>query len=144
MDSAIEREAARIAALLLEKHGQDVDIMDLRGVTDTADFFVLCTGTSQQHIRALTDELVEQSRAAGNRPWHVEGYETRRWVLVDFVDIVVHLFQREAREFYALERLWGDAPCRRVGDPDQPSATPPPDADVPTLDNVFSRPDRCL
>jgi len=90
--------------------------MDLRQVSDTADYFVLCTGTSDAHVRALSEDVADRMRQLGDRPWHVEGTQTRRWVLIDLVDIVVHVFRREAREFYALERLWGDAEIQRFED----------------------------
>lgn len=105
----VEARVRRIARLLQDKKALDIALLDLRAVTDTADFFVLCSGTSDLHVKALAEELCDQLGAAGEGPWHVEGYETRRWVLLDFVDIVVHIFRQEVREFYALERLWGDA-----------------------------------
>lgn len=105
----VETRVQRIAGLLQDKKALDIVLLDLRAVTDTADFFVLCSGTSDLHVKALTEELCDQLEASGEGPWHVEGYETRRWVLLDFVDIVVHIFRQEVREFYALERLWGDA-----------------------------------
>ena len=104
-----EARVRRIVDLLQDKKGLDIVLLDLRAVTDTADFFVLCSGNSDLHVKALAEELCDRLRPAGEGPWHVEGYETRRWVLLDFVDIVVHIFRQEVREFYALERLWGDA-----------------------------------
>jgi ribosome-associated protein len=105
-----ETRVRRIIELLQDKKGLDIVLLDLRAVTDTADFFVLCSGTSDLHVKALAEDLRDQP-AAGEGPWHVEGFETRRWVLLDFVDVVVHIFRQEVREFYALERLWGDAVC---------------------------------
>ena len=105
-----------IIDILQEKKALDILLMDLRAVTDTADFFVLCSGTSDQHVRALADELVDRLRAEGQRPWHVEGLAARRWILLDFVDVVVHVFSQEAREFYSLERLWGDADLTPIAD----------------------------
>ena len=104
-----EAQVQWIVEILQEKKALEIMRLDLRAVTDTADFFVLCSGSSDLHVKALAEELCEQLGAAGQGPWHVEGYETRRWVLLDFVDIVVHIFRPEVREFYALERLWGDA-----------------------------------
>lgn len=109
MSLSQEERLATIVAALQDKKASDVVAMDLRPLTDTADWFVICTATSDQHVRALADEVSRRLRETGDRPWHVEGYEARRWVLIDCVDIVVHLFRRETREFYALERLWGDA-----------------------------------
>lgn len=98
-----------IVEALQSKKGLDILVMDLRPVSDAADFFVLCTGTSDAHVRALSEDVIDSLRHVGERPWHVEGAQTRRWVLIDLVDIVIHVLRREAREFYALERLWGDA-----------------------------------
>lgn len=94
----------------------DVVLIDLRGVSDAADFFVICTATSEPHVRAVTNNLVEALREAGDKPWHVEGTDSLRWVLLDLVDIVIHVFRNEARDFYALERLWGDAQSTRFDD----------------------------
>lgn len=98
-----------IVDALRDRKGLDLVVMDLRQVSDTADFFVLCTGTSEPHVKALSEDVVERLRAAGHRPWHVEGAGSLRWVLVDLVDIVIHVFRHEARQYYSLERLWGDA-----------------------------------
>jgi ribosome-associated protein len=105
-----------IVDTLQERKALDVVLIDLRGVSDAADFFILCTGTSEPHVRALSNDVANTLREAGHRPWHVEGTESLRWVLVDFVDIVVHVFRQEARDFYALERLWGDAGMSRFND----------------------------
>jgi ribosome-associated protein len=114
----------RIIDILHSKKGMDILLMDLRAVTDTADFFILCNGTSDMHVKILTEEVIDTLEEEGVRPWHVEGYETRRWVLLDFVDTVVHIFRQEAREFYALERLWGDAECIPFEDPQKVAVEP--------------------
>lgn len=107
---------------LLNKKGLDILLMDLRGLSDSADFFILCTGTSDQHVKSLSEDLSDQLRQFGDPPWHIEGAETRRWMLLDFVDIVVHVFRQEAREFYALERLWGDAEFQEFKEDFEPEA----------------------
>jgi ribosome-associated protein len=112
-----------IADALLGKKGLGIVVMGLRAVTDVADFFVLCTGASDQHVRSLAQEVVDRLRESGDRPWHVEGMQQGRWVLVDSVDIVVHVFSIDAREHYALERLWGDAELLAIVDDDE-LATP--------------------
>jgi ribosome-associated protein len=118
----------KIVEVLQDKKGLDILLMDLRPLTDTADYFILCTGTSEQHVKSLADEVAEKLAEKGEPPWHVEGYSTRRWVLLDFVDIVVHIFRQEARQFYALERLWGDAECTSFedlwGEAMEPEASP--------------------
>ena len=98
-----------LVKILLDKKALEVTLLDLRELTDTSDFFLICTGTSEQHVRSLAEEVRDKLGAEGEKPWHVEGAETRRWMLLDYVDFVVHIFRQEARDFYALERLWGDA-----------------------------------
>jgi ribosome-associated protein len=105
-----------IVDALREKKGLDIVIMGLEAVTDVADYFVLCTGSSDLHVRSLAQEVVDQLKESGHRPWHVEGMEQKRWILVDVVDVVVHVFRNDAREHYALERLWGDAELFTVED----------------------------
>ena len=100
----------RMVAALQEKKGMDIVLLDLRQVTDLLDYFLLCTGTSPQHIKVLAEEVELELKRENERPLHVEGLRERRWVLLDYVDIAVHIFRRDLREFYALERLWGDAP----------------------------------
>lgn len=101
---------------LLSRKAEDIAVIDLRKTADFVDYFILCTGTSDVHVRALTDAVIEGLKSQGQRPYHVEGYDMRKWVLIDFVDIIVHIFQAESRRFYGLERLWGDAPIERVED----------------------------
>ena len=84
--------------------------LDLRGVSSATDFFVLATGNSDIQVRAIAEHVLEELAKKGFRPLHVEGLDRARWVLLDFVDFVVHVFHPQAREFYQLENLWGDAP----------------------------------
>jgi ribosome-associated protein len=85
-------------------------ILDLRGLTDATDYFVIASGTSDAHVRGIADSVMEKMGRRGMRTHHVEGLNTGRWVLLDYVDFVIHLFHPETRSFYQLERLWGDAP----------------------------------
>ena len=110
---AIARAAAR---LTLTKRAQDVMILDLRELDGVCDFFVLATGSSEVQVRAIADAVDEGLRAEGIKPWHVEGYEARRWILLDYVDFVVHVFHAKAREYYLLDKLWGDARREIVAD----------------------------
>jgi ribosome-associated protein len=87
-----------------------VQVLDLRPVSDAADYFVIVSGTSEGHVRGIADRVVTDLGRRGVRPHHVEGVSGGRWVLLDFVDLVVHVFHPEARAFYRLERLWDDAP----------------------------------
>jgi ribosome-associated protein len=106
--------AQQIAQALADKGGVDVCVLDLGDETAFTDFFVIATGTSDRHLGTLADTAVEIAHLAGDRPLGVEGGKTGRWVLVDLGDVVVHLFREEAREFYGLERLWGEEEPRAV------------------------------
>ncbi|MBS1241700.1 MAG: iojap-like protein [Gemmatimonadetes bacterium] len=101
----------RLAVTAIEdRKGAQIDVLDLRGVNDATDFFVIASGTSDAHVRGISDAVLDRLGQQGLRPHHVEGATTGRWVLLDYVDFVVHLFHPEARAFYQLERLWHDAP----------------------------------
>lgn len=109
--------AAHAVEAVLEKKARDVRVMDMRGVSGVADCFVVCTGDSDLQIRAIADAVRERIREhCDERPWHVEGTDSYQWVLLDYVDLVVHVFSGERRSFYSLERLWGDAPFEEVPD----------------------------
>ena len=99
----------RVVEILQDKKALAITLLDLRSITDTCDYFLLCTSTSEQHTRSLVDAVRDQLVEIGEKPWHIEGTDAQRWVLLDYVDFVVHIFRAEARDFYALERLWGDA-----------------------------------
>lgn len=102
---------------MLEKKGRDVTVMDMRKVSGVADYFVICTGESDVQIKAIADEIRERiRRECQERPWHSEGTNHHQWVLLDYVDVVAHIFDLERRSFYDLERLWGDAPKERIPD----------------------------
>jgi len=100
------------AEAALSKKAADLVALDLTVVSGVADYFLICSGSSEPQVKAIAEAVEEKLRLAGARPWHVEGREGRRWVLLDFVDVVVHVFHEKTREYYLLERLWGDA--RRV------------------------------
>ena len=101
---------------LLSHKAEDLIVIDLRQTADFVDYFIICTGTSDVHVRALSDAVTEGLKAEGQRPYQVEGYDVRKWILIDFFDIIVHIFQKESRQFYGLERLWRDAPIERIED----------------------------
>ncbi len=109
MAKSPERLVGKIVELAHSKKAENVVSMDLRGLTSACDFFVICEGGSDVHVKAIADAIIEGTKKAKERPWHVEGYDGRRWILVDYVDVVVHVFTHEARDYYQLERLWGDA-----------------------------------
>lgn len=103
---AVLRVAAEAAA---SKKATDMVGLDLTPLEGVADYFLICSGSSEPQVRAIAEEVEDKLREAGTRAWHVEGREGRRWVLLDFVDVVVHVFHEKTREYYLLERLWGDA-----------------------------------
>lgn len=109
IDLNAERLARRIGRLALEKKAEAIYVLDLRGLTSITDYFVICSGASDTHVRAIVDHISEELRKQRVRPSHLEGYSHLRWVLLDYYDVVVHVFQPETREYYGLERLWGDA-----------------------------------
>ncbi|CAN5278919.1 ribosome silencing factor [soil metagenome] len=110
---AVPEQIQRAAELLLDRKAEDVTLLDLRGISTTTDFFLIATGRSDTHVTALAEQVLEGLQEEGVRPASVEGLRGGRWVLADYFDFVVHVFQSSVREFYQLERLWGDAPARR-------------------------------
>ncbi len=100
-----------IVSLIQDKKGKDIVSLDLRKIPEAiADYFVICHGESTTQTRAITDHLEEEVRKQANiKPFHIEGRSNGEWCLLDFGDVVVHIFQREKREFYQLEDLWSDA-----------------------------------
>jgi ribosome-associated protein len=107
--------ARRMARAALAKKAEDVILLDLRELSSACDYFVLATGLSDPQVRAITEQIEETLAGLGYRPWHVEGRANRKWVLLDYVDVVVHVFHRDTREYYRLESLWADAPREVVG-----------------------------
>jgi ribosome-associated protein len=105
----LSNELAAAVAAALDKKAQDVVVLDLAKASAFTDFFVICTGASVRQVQAIADGVEESVRAAGARPALVEGYARGEWVLIDYFDFIVHIFMPVTREFYALERLWGDA-----------------------------------
>lgn len=101
---------------LVEKKGLEIVRLDLRGIPQAVcDFFVVCSGTSSTHVNGLSDSVDEiVKKKTGEDPWHVEGYKQAEWVLMDYINVVVHIFQPEARTFYSIEKLWADAPAKRI------------------------------
>jgi ribosome-associated protein len=99
-------EAAKVA---LERRCQDIVVLDLRDVSPATDYFVIATGTSDRQMRTVCDEISETARNNGFERFGRAGYEQAKWILLDFVDVVVHVFSQSYREYYDLELLWGDA-----------------------------------
>ena len=111
-----QNDAQRISELMLEKKAIDIIIIDVRKITTLTDFFVVCTSESEPQTRAITDHINQKMKEEGVRSWHIEGYEHLDWVLIDFVNIVVHIFSKETREYYEFERLWADGTITKVQD----------------------------
>lgn len=104
-------DKAKLAAKVLEdKKATDVKILEVTKKTSLGDYFVIATGTSTTHVRSLSDDVDEALSKAGQEPKRIEGYQSQSWILMDYYDVIVHIFQKETREFYSLERLWADAP----------------------------------
>jgi len=108
--------AAWVAEAALGKKAERLVALDVSGLTSIADAFVIATGTSDRHARAICDAICEEASRRGVRVLGVEGYEDARWVLIDLDDVIVHVFRAEVREAYDLERLWSDAPPIAVGE----------------------------
>ena len=102
--------ARRYAEAALDRKAERVVALDVASLTSFTDAFVIATGTSDRHVKAVADAVIERAHELGAKPLGVEGYEGGEWVLIDLDDVIVHVFQGEKREHYDLERLWADAP----------------------------------
>lgn len=94
-----------------ERKGRDIVALEVGKATDITDYMVIASGTSNRHVKALVDQVVEDAKASGTLPMGVEGRETNEWVLVDLGDVLVHVMQEKSRRFYDLERLWSELPA---------------------------------
>lgn len=116
------QESERLGELVVkgmqEKKASDIVMMDLRKISNAvADFFVICSGNSDTQLDAIADSIEEEVYKALNiDPWQKEGRENREWILLDYADVVVHIFKKDRREFYSLEKLWGDAKVTEIAD----------------------------
>jgi ribosome-associated protein len=99
-----------------EKKAQDILVMDLRQVKNAvADFFVICSGNSDKQLEAISDSIDEEVyKALQENPWHTEGKNNKEWMLLDYINVVAHVFRKDKRQFYALEQLWGDAEITEI------------------------------
>ena len=118
-------EAARIA---LQSNCEDIVVLDLRGRSPVCDYFVIATGTSNRQMRSVADDISEYGRSVGSPIWHMAGEEAADWVVLDFVDVVVHLFDYSHRKYYDLEMIWGEGPKVRLR-PRAKKAASAPDAE---------------
>jgi len=106
--------AKKIAKIIFEKKGKDINILNIGKVSNIANFFVLCTGESETHNRAIVEKIQEEAKKNDIYVHHIEGYEYGKWILIDFIDVIVHIFVQKTREYYALEHLWGDVEIESV------------------------------
>jgi ribosome-associated protein len=118
--SPLSGDVGRAVKAALDKKATDVVVLDLRHTPAFTDFFVLCSGQNARQVQAIADAIEEALRAAKVRPSHVEGYDRAEWILMDFFTFIVHVFTPQTRDFYSLERLWGDA--ERIEVSDEPAA----------------------
>jgi ribosome-associated protein len=108
--------ANRIAHLMLSKKAHNVVILNLKNLTSATDHFVICSGDSDTHVKAIADAVRDGMEEYNEHVWHYEGYHALKWIVLDFVDVVAHIFYKNDRSFYNLERLWGDAKKTEVKD----------------------------
>lgn len=111
-----EKLAFKISDLMLGKKGNGIKILDLRKLTTVTDYFVICSASSDTQVKAISDFIKEETKKIDERPWHNEGYTNLSWVLLDFVDVVAHIFLEDTRKFYNLEGLWADAVITEIKD----------------------------
>ena len=109
--------ARKISEIIFSKKGFDVIAIDLRKLVTFTDYFVVCSADSDVQVKAIADEVDRVLSNDGIKCWHREGLKALSWVLLDYVDVVVHIFKKDSREFYNLEKLWGDAPIEKMKDP---------------------------
>jgi len=109
--------AERIAAIASDRKAIDVRVIDLRDIVSYTDYFVICSGNTERQTKAIHDAIYEDLKHGDDRllPRRSEGAGEARWILLDYLDVVTHIFTPEAREYYRLEQLWGEAPARSVG-----------------------------
>lgn len=109
-DADAQTRVRALAEAALERKALNVVALDVHELTSFTDAFLLMTGSSDRHVRSVADAVIQAARSGGARPLGVEGEDAARWILIDLGDVVVHVFQEEAREYYDLDRLWQDAP----------------------------------
>lgn len=106
-----ERKVRRAAHAALDRKALDLVVLDVRGLSSVTDYFLVCSGRSTTHVQTIVDAIRDELKQAGVRPLHAEGQAESGWVLLDYGDVLVHVFLEDTRAYYALERLWGDAPA---------------------------------
>ena len=109
-----EHKAQRAARAAIDKKAIDVVVLDVQGLSSVADYFLVCSGRSTPHVKSISDAIREELKEEGSRPLHAEGQADSGWLLLDYGDVLMHVFLEDTRAYYALERLWGDAPLLPV------------------------------
>ena len=104
---------SQILDLAIDKKAGRIVIFDVRGLSSLTDFFIVCHGNSEAQVKAIVDNI---RKGTENKPRHLEGYENQNWILLDYFDVVVHVFKKDERDYYELERLWADAPMKEIND----------------------------
>ena len=104
---------SQILDLAIDKKAGRIVIFDVRGLSSLTDFFLVCHGNSEAQVKAIVDNI---RKGTENKPRHLEGYENQNWILLDYFDVVVHVFKKDERDYYELERLWADAPIKEIND----------------------------
>ena len=103
----------KILTLAIEKKASKLIAFDVRKLSSITDFFVICHGDSEPHVKAIADNI---SKGTSHKPKHIEGYENQTWILIDYFDVIIHVFKNETRQYYNIEKLWDDAPTKKYQD----------------------------
>ncbi len=109
-----EHKAQRAARAAIDKKAIDLVVLDVQGLSSVADYFLVCSGRSTPHVKTISDAIRDELKEEGSRPLHAEGQAESGWLLLDYGDVLMHVFLEDTRAYYALERLWGDAPLLPV------------------------------
>ena len=116
MKNLSEKISNKIGNLILDKKGTNIKILDVRELTSLTEFFIVCTSDSSPKTRAITEYIKDELKKNKLIPWHIEGLESMEWVLLDYVNIVINIFNQDTREYYNIERLWSDAKITEISD----------------------------
>ena len=106
-----------ISELMLDKKAYDITIIDVSHITSLTDIFVICTSDSTPQSKAITNHIKDELTKYNLKPWHIEGYEYMRWILIDYINVVIHIFDKESREYYNFEQLWADGKMKKIKNP---------------------------
>jgi len=117
LDNSSKAIAKRVGELAQSKKAFDIQILKLKNISSICDYFVIASGDVDVHVKAIAEAIMDGLRDDEIKPWHKEGLKSGQWILLDYVDVVVHIFQKSVRDFYALEKLWGDATKEEIDSP---------------------------